>query len=603
MKNQPSKKTELPKELGKFFLHFVKKQKLAFIIFFLAPMVLVLENNAIPYSLKMIIDALEANPHSTSIFKLVAPALWLGGCSWLILIVVLRLQNWWQGYVIPRFLADIRMSVFDYLSKQSYQYFSNQMAGSLANKLNDLPRALNSIFELITWYVIAAFSSIFVALILMCTINYWFAIILLTWIVLQLFISFRLSTKVDRYSIENAEDKSELSGKIVDSLSNSSAVKLFARGKAELAYISLSQKKEEHSNRRLSLYMNIFRVYLDIPVTVMLVTMITLLLYFWQKRLITTGDLVFIFNVSFAIMNQIWYLCHAIADFYREVGIARQAVAILSTPIEIQDSPDATELVVAGGGIKFANVTFHYNQGKKIFENKSIIIKPKQRVGLVGYSGSGKTTFIHLILRLFDVKAGQIFIDGQDISHVTQDSLRASISMIPQDTSLFHRTLMENIRYGNPNATDEDVIIASKKACCHDFISLLPEGYNTLVGERGIKLSGGQRQRIAIARAILKNAPIVILDEATSQLDSLTEEIIQNSLWELMEAKTTLVIAHRLSTLLHMDRILVFREGRIVEDGTHSDLIERNGLYKSMWNAQIGGFLPEDDNDRDEWNE
>ncbi len=603
MTKQEQTTTELPKDLRKFFLHFVKKQKLAFIIFFLAPMVMVLENNAIPYSLKMIVDALDAHPHTENIFKTVAPALLLGGSSWFFLLLVLRLQNWWQGYVIPRFLADIRMSVFDYLSKQSYQYFSNQMAGSLANKLNDLPRALNSIFELITWYVIAAFSSIIVALILMCTINYWFALILLTWIVLQLVISFKLSKKVDRYSINNAEDKSELSGKIVDSLSNANAVKLFSRRKAELAYIKLSQNKEELSNKKLTLYMNVFRLYLDIPVTIMLVTMISLLLYFWQERIISTGDLVFIFNVSFVIMTQIWYLCHAMADFYREVGIARQAVAILSTPIDVQDSPNAKELMVSQGAIEFENVSFYYNKGKKVFENKSIIIQPKERVGLVGFSGSGKTTFIHLILRLFNLKSGRILIDGQDIAEVTQDSLREAISMIPQDTSLFHRTLMENIRYGNPNASDDEVITASKRACCDDFISLLPEGYNTLVGERGIKLSGGQRQRTAIARAILKNAPIVILDEATSQLDSLTEEIIQNSLWELMEAKTTLVIAHRLSTLLHMDRILVFQEGKIVEDGTHQQLLAQNGLYKSMWNAQIGGFLPEDDKDRDDWDE
>jgi ATP-binding cassette subfamily B protein len=201
------------------------------------------------------------------------------------------------------------------------------------------------------------------------------------------------------------------------------------------------------------------------------------------------------------------------------------------------------------------------------------------------------------------VKSGRILIDGQDISQVSQHSLRAAISMIPQDTTLFHRTLMENIRYGNPCASDEEVIWASKRACCDEFISLLPEGYNTLVGERGVKLSGGQRQRIAIARAILKNAPIVILDEATSQLDSLTEETIQSSLKELMTSKTTIVIAHRLSTLLNMDRILVFREGKIVEDGTHEELITQNGLYKSMWNAQIGGFLPEDDKDRDDWDE
>lgn len=592
---------ELPKSLAKFFFYFIKKQKLAFFIFFLAPSVMVLEYNVIPYSLKMIVDVLDTHPHSENIFKLVAPALWLGGSAWFFLILVLRLANWWQAYVMPRFLADVRMSIFDYLSKQSYQYFSNQMAGGLANKLNDLPRALNAIFELITWYVIATFFSILVALILMCTINYWFALILLVWIIVQLAISFKSSQKVDYYSIENAEDKSELSGKIVDSLSNANTVKLFSRRKAEHAYILKSQNKEEQSNRKLTLYMNIFHLYLDIPVSIMLVLMVSLLLYFWQEKIISTGDLVFIFNVSFALMTQIWYLCHAMADFYREVGIARQAIAILSTPIDVQDKIGAKELIVNKGCIEFEQVSFYYNKGKKVFENKSIIIPSKQRVGLVGYSGGGKTTFIHLILRLFNVKSGRILIDGQDIASVTQDSLRAAISIIPQDTTLFHRTLMENIRYGNPDASDEEVMIAAERACCAEFISFLSDGYNTLVGERGTKLSGGQRQRIAIARAILKNAPIVILDEATSQLDSLTEEIIQNSLWELMETKTTLVIAHRLSTLLHMDRILVFKDGKIVEDGSHEELLNLNGLYKSMWDAQVGGFLPEDDKDQDDW--
>jgi ATP-binding cassette subfamily B protein len=517
------------------------------------------------------------------------------------MIVVLRLENWWEAYVIPRFLADVRLSVFDYLSKQSYRYFSNQMAGNLANKLNDLPRALNTLFELVTWYIIAAFFSIGVALILMCTINYWFAVILLVWIVIQLLISLKLSKNIDVYSIENAEHKSELSGKIVDSLSNSNAVKLFSRRATEKTYIANSQQQEQRSNTRLSLYMNVFRLYLDLPVTVMLVIMVTVLLYFWQNDQITTGDLVFIFNVSFVIMTQIWYLCHAMADFYREVGVARQAISILSTPIEVNDVLDAKNLIVSKGEIEFKNVTFHYNLGKKIFNNKSIVIQPKQRVGLVGYSGSGKTTFIHLILRLFNLDSGHILIDKQDISQVTQDSLRESIMMIPQDTSLFHRSLMDNIRYGNPAATDQDVIEASIRACCDEFISLLPEGYNTLVGDRGIKLSGGQRQRIAIARAILKNAPILILDEATSQLDSLTEELIHHSLWGLMEEKTTLVIAHRLSTLLDMDRILVFREGQVIEDGTHHTLVAENGLYRSMWEAQIGGFLPEDDKDSDDW--
>jgi ATP-binding cassette subfamily B protein len=589
------------KTLGRFFLFFIKKQSLAFTVFLLAPLVMVLENNVIPYSLKMIVDALGAHSKDQNIFSAVAPALWLGGGAWILMLTIIRLQNWWQGYVMPRFQADIRMSVFKHLNQQSYHYFSNQMAGTLANKVNDLPRALDAIFMIITWYAIAAFSSIVVALFLMCTINYWLAVVLLSWIIVQLFISYKLSKKVDDYSVENAEDKSELSGKIVDSLSNANAVKVFARANDEADYVSISQKKEELSNRKVTIYMNIFRLYLDIPVTIMLFVMVYLLLFFWQRSLITTGDLVFVFDVSFIIMTQIWYLCHAIAELYREMGTANQAISLLSEPIEVQDVPGAKPLLVTEGAIEFQNVTFHYNQGKKVFENKSVIINPKERIGLVGFSGSGKTTFIHLILRFFNVESGRILIDGQNISQVSQDSLRRSISMIPQDTTLFHRSILENIRYGNLDASDEEVFAASKKACCDEFISLLPEGYATMVGERGIKLSGGQRQRIAIARAILKNAKLVILDEATSQLDSLTEETIQKSLMDLMESKTTIVIAHRLSTLLNMDRILVFAQGKIVEDGTHDELVARNGLYKSMWDAQVGGLLPE--SDEEGWDE
>lgn len=378
-------------------------------------------------------------------------------------------------------------------------------------------------------------------------------------------------------------------------------MKVFARAKDEVDYVAISQKKEELSNRKVTIYMNIFRLYLDIPVTIMLFVMVYLLLYFWQRSMITTGDLVFVFDVSFIIMTQIWYLCHAIAELYREMGTANQAIALLSEPIEVQDVPNAKTLVVNDGQIEFENVTFHYNLGKKVFENKSVVIKPRQRIGLVGFSGSGKTTFIHLILRFFDVESGRILIDNQDISQVSQESLRQAISMIPQDTTLFHRTIIENIRYGNLAATDEEVYNASRKACCDEFIALLPEGYNTMVGERGIKLSGGQRQRIAIARAILKNSKLIILDEATSQLDSLTEETIQHSLAELMESKTTIVIAHRLSTLLNMDRILVFAQGKIVEDGSHDELVAFNGLYKSMWDAQVGGLLPE--SDKEGWDE
>ncbi|TAL58075.1 MAG: ATP-binding cassette domain-containing protein, partial [Legionella sp.] len=285
---------------------------------------------------------------------------------------------------------------------------------------------------------------------------------------------------------------------------------------------------------------------------------------------------------------------NALSDLFIEMGIAKQALSILSLPIEIKDIPNPQQLKVTAGKIEFNNVTFHHKEGLKLFNNKSIIIPPKQKVGLVGYSGSGKTTFINLLLRYYDVQCGQIKIDDQDISQVTQQSLRKAISMIPQDTHLFHRSLIENIQYGKEDATKEEVFSASYLANCVDFIQNLPEGFATMVGERGTKLSGGQRQRIAIARAFLHQSSILILDEATSQLDALTEEYIQESLQPLCEDKTTIVVAHRLSTLLHMDRILVFDKGVIVEDGSHGELLAQGGLYQSMWEAQTGGYLPEE---------
>ena len=300
-----------------------------------------------------------------------------------------------------------------------------------------------------------------------------------------------------------------------------------------------------------------------------------------------------VLTINIAIVDFLWQLTKEFSQFSKYLGKVTQALRTIVVPPDIKDDPNAKPLIVTKGEIIFDSVQFHYKGVKPLFQNKSITLQAGQKVGLVGYSGGGKTTFVNLILRLFDVTSGRILIDGQDIRDVTQSSLHTLISMIPQDPSLFHRSLIENIQYSRPEATDEEVIEAAKKAHANEFIQALPKGYHSLVGERGVKLSGGQRQRIAIARAILKNAPILILDEATSQLDSVTEKFIQDSLWALMQGKTTVVIAHRLSTLLHMDRILVFNQGKIVEDGTHQELLFKEGLYKTLWDAQVGGFLPE----------
>ena len=307
---------------------------------------------------------------------------------------------------------------------------------------------------------------------------------------------------------------------------------------------------------------------------------------------ITVGDFALVTTITVALVDRLWELAHNFTQFSKNFGRITQGLRDILVVPEIQDKQDASNLIVSRGEIKFQNVMFNYKDTSALFEDKSIIIPSGQKVGLVGYSGSGKSTFVNLILRMYDINSGQILIDDQNIAEVTQDSLRGNIGMIPQDPTLFHRTLMDNIRYGKIDATDEEVIEAAKKAHAHAFITALPLGYQALVGERGVKLSGGQRQRIAIARAILKNAPILMLDEATSQLDSVTEVDIQDSLWHLMQGKTTLVIAHRLSTLLHMDRIIVFDRGKIMEDGTHKELIKKGGLYKTLWDAQVGGFLP-----------
>lgn len=586
---------QLPSTLLKFSFHFFKKQPLAFMVFFFAPLTITLETNVIPYCFKLIIDAAtENNLNRENIYSLIKMPLLVGANCWFFLLFFLRAQHWWQAYVIPKFQADIRLSVLDYISKHSYQYFANQLSGNLSNKINDLANSIETIRMIVTWNIMTTIAVTTVAVILLATINTKFALLVLAWVLVTVAVAITKAKFVNNMAKENAEDKSQLTGVIVDIISNILSVKLFARQRYEQNYAKQKQDKEQKSNKNLIIHTNLYWLRLDLVMTVVIVMMVYMLVESWRLNQISTGDFVFIFNTTFAIIYSLWHLGFSLIELLKNIGTAKQALVLISAEQEVTDKPQAKNIIVNKGKIEFKDVTFHYKQGTKIFNNKSIVINPGEKVGLVGFSGSGKSSFVNLILRFYDVESGSISIDNQNIADVTQASLRGSISMIPQDTSLFHRTLMQNIKYGNPDASDEEVIAASKKAHCHEFISKLNDGYNTMVGERGIKLSGGQRQRVAIARAMLENAPILILDEATSALDSVTETLIQESLSLLMQNRTTVVVAHRLSTLLNMDRILVFDNGKIIEDGSHEELLNKNGHYAKLWQMQVGGFLPEE---------
>ena len=341
--------------------------------------------------------------------------------------------------------------------------------------------------------------------------------------------------------------------------------------------------------------MELSRFGMGISGLFLIFAMMFMLIEGWIAGTVTLGDFTQVGMQTFWLLGLMWMVSYQLHVFVREMATISDSLSLIRECHDVVDKKDAKILIAEKGNIRFQQVDFAYRKNRPVFSQLNINIPAGQKVGLVGFSGSGKSTFVNLILRFYDIQSGKILIDGENIADVTQESLRKNIAMIPQDPALFHRTLMENIRYGRVDATEEEVIHASKLAHCHDFIEKLEDGYHSMVGERGIKLSGGQRQRIAIARAMLKNAPILILDEATSSLDSVTEKLIQESLRHLMHGKTTLVIAHRLSTLNNMDRLLVFSQGEIIEDGTQAELLEKStSHFAQLWNMQMNGFLPEE---------
>lgn len=493
----------------------------------------------------------------------------------------------------PALRARTREGLFVYLQHHSHRYFMGQFAGSLANRITEVATSVNHALWTVLfdfWPVTVSFS---VSFFLLYKAHPELAGVLGLWTSVYVVVSFLLARRCRDLSRDFAAARSLVSGKVVDAVTNIMNIKLFSRRKFEREYLKDYLQLEVDKARRTFWFMEIMRWFQFVAAAILLVGMVVYAMKLWAAGEISMGSFVVVFGLCTTLVNDARGLSRRFLEFFEYLGNINDGVSIIIRPHEIVDIPKAPALDVQKGRITFKDVTFTHKAGVAVFEGLNLVLEPGQKIGLVGPSGAGKSTFVNLLLRLHDLNGGAIEIDGQNISQVRQDSVRANIAMIPQDPMLFHRTLKENIRYGREGATDDEVYEASRRAYCHDFIQDVPEGYDALVGERGVKLSGGQRQRIAIARAMVKDAPILILDEATSSLDSESERYIQQSLEELMKGRTVLVIAHRLSTIANMDRILVFDQGRVVEDGSHEELLKRNGLYARLWNMQAGGFLPE----------
>lgn len=491
----------------------------------------------------------------------------------------------------PMIKNQIISEVFRFVLGSSHQFFHDNLSGRISSQINTLADNIERILYPMLANFIRGFSLLMVALISMYYVNPTFFYILVLWFLIFVLCSLAMSKRLVHLSDTHTGAESVISGQLVDSISNVNNIRIFARRLFEVLRLEKYLLATKEAFQAKELFLVKLNIVQGMLIAIMLGFMVYFLIHLFGDHLISIGDFALILGLGTEVGHITWYTMSQVDEFNQAVGKCKQSLSSLIVSHEIKDKNDASTLVITKGQITFSKVKFHYKGTEPLFQNKSVMIEAGQKVGLVGYSGGGKSTFANLILRLYDVTEGQILIDGQDIRDVTQESLYHNIAMIPQDPSLFHRTLMENIRYGRKEATDEEVREASRRAHAQEFIQALPQGYESLVGERGVKLSGGQRQRIAIARAILKNAPILILDEATSQLDSVTERLIQDSLWDLMQDKTTLVIAHRLSTLLHMDRILVFDRGKIIEDGTHQELLSKGGIYKMLWETQVDGFL------------
>ncbi|MEH1873657.1 ABC transporter ATP-binding protein [Nostoc sp.] len=583
----------LPDTTFRFICHFVNDFRWWYVAMVILEALHATCGIMLPYAIGEIIRSVtRSTGNSKSIFDAVSQPLMLFTALSLGEVVFGRASGLLQTIVHPIHRQHIVRSLYAYLQHHSHRYLSSSFAGSLAHRISETSLGVTQTMQML----ITEFMSVIIVYIISTILLYRayppLAAFVGVWAVLFVSISFWLATHCRIHSRKAAAARSETTGIIVDAVTNLNSSRLFARLGFERRYLNEQLRRELKEVRTSNWYSERIRWFQFISAAVLKIGTLYYSLSLWSQGLIATADFVVATSISLLIISEARNLSRRFLEFFEHIGNIANGVFTIVQPHEIIDRESAIAHSITQGKIEFRQVNFSYSLARKVFDNLSITIQPGERVGLVGFSGSGKSSFVNLILRLFDPLGGEILIDGVDIQDMTQDALHSQISLIPQDPSLFHRTLIENIRYGRIDATDEEVMEAASKAYAHDFIAQIKEGYDSLVGERGIKLSGGQRQRIAIARVILKDAPILILDEATSSLDSITEKAIQDTLDSVMDGKTVIVVAHRLSTIAHLDRILVFDQGRIVEDGNHAKLLSRRGAYYKLWKMQAGGFLP-----------
>lgn len=583
---------ELPDKLLPFIWQYLRNKKRYLAGFTFVAIMLAAEISLNPYLLKVIINTViqfSTDPEKMLTVILIPTIIYIA-CP-LIVNLNLRLFQYINLRLYPDLKASIGKDVFTYLMNHSHDFFLNTHTGSLVKKIGDLIEIELLISTPVEFYFR------FIALLIACitlflSVNPIFGIILFLWATLFIYFSYIAAKNSEKYSRIYSEAGARVGGTISDSIVNIMSTKLFGNISEEVSNVEKDIDNLVKRDRELQWYIIKISFWQGIAITLLIALMITGLIYGRIHGWVSVGDFALVLSLSMAILQVVYGIGQLIQKFAKVVGTYNQSLSFVRVPHRITDIPGALPIKITKGQINFNSVSFHYDKHPLLFDNLTIAIRPGEKVGLVGYSGGGKSTFIKLILRLFEPQSGEILIDGQTINTVQKTSLRKQISMIPQECELFHRTLMENIRFAKKNATDAEVINAAKKAHCHEFISQLPEQYQSLVGERGVKLSGGQKQRIAIARAFLKDAPILLLDEATSALDSLTEGYIQESLHDVMIKKTTLVIAHRLSTLKDMDRILVFVHGKIVEDGDFNSLLSnKESHFYKLWQMQAEGFI------------